>query len=168
MENYASNFCNSKGENRDLNSKDLVWYAKIEHERKHGFDSPEVKAGLAESGDLKEGDQRHIHIVVSRCQARENRHVIGVEQQQQKERTTQLSPTVNNQKMFDRDAFYRSNEQSFDNRFDYVRNREESYDYCNTLKNGTRQVYDQAIKRDQIERSKEQNLEKSQRLGMSF
>jgi hypothetical protein len=167
MENYAANFCNSKGENRQLSSKDLVWYAKVENERKHGFDSQEVKEGLARSGELKEGDQRHIHVIVSRCESRENRHVLGQDKQQQ-ERTTQLSPTVNNQKMFDRDAFYRANEQSFDKRFGYQRSREESYDYCNSVKNGNKKSYDKTIERDEIKRSKEQYLERSHNLGISF
>lgn len=168
MENYASGFCNNKGENRNLTSKDLVWYAKIETERKHNFDSNEVKEGLAKSGELKEGDQRHIHIIVSRCEARENRHVFEADNSQNKEKTTQLSPMVKNQKIFSRDNFYRNNEQTFDKQFTYQRSKEETYDYCNALKNGTKKDYEQALHKDQIRRSKEKELVQNRRIGMSM
>ena len=154
MENYAAGFCNNKGENRGLESKDLVWYAKIENERKYSNLDAEVKAGLAENGQAKEGDQRHVHIIVSRCEARENRHVLEVEKQKQ-EQTTHLCPTVNNQKIFNRDEFIRANEQSFDNQFEYKRGIEESYDYCNSLKNGKQKDYEQSR-----QRGKEKTLEK--------
>jgi hypothetical protein len=143
MENYAANFCNSKGENRGMSSKNLVWYAKVEHERKYGFDAPEVKAQLVKPDDLKKGDQRHIHIVVSRCEARENRHVLGKENK--RECTTELCPNGTSRKVFDRDAFFRANEKAFDQAFNYQRSKEESYDYCNSLKNGSKSQYEQAI-----------------------
>lgn len=156
MQNYAARFCNSKGENRGLESKDLVWYAKIENERKYSSLDSEVKEGLAKTGQLKEGDQRHIHIIISRCEARENRHVLRLDKQKQ-EQTTHLCPTVNNQKIFNRDEFIRQNEQSFDKQFSYIRGREESYDYCNSLKNGKQQDYEQ-----KRQRGKEKTLEKEQ------
>jgi len=169
MENYAANFCNSKGENRGMNSHDLVWYAKVEHERKHGFDSPEVKAGLAESGELKQGDQRHIHIIVSRCEARENRHVLGQENKQ--EQTTHLCPTVNNQKMFNRDAFIRANERAFDQQFGYARPLEERYDYCNGLKNGHHKHYQAALdasQRQEAKHTQEQSYTQQKATGLSM
>lgn len=159
MENYATGFCNNKGENRGIESKDLVWYAKIENERKYNSLDAEVKAGLAESGQLKEGDQRHIHIVVSRCAARENRNVIEADKKQ-KEQTTHLCPTVNSQKIFNRDEFIRKNEETFDKQFSYNRNREESYDYCNSLKNGNHKEYEQ-----KRQRGKEKTLEKEQEIS---
>lgn len=168
MKNYASGFNNSKGENRGVGSKDLVWYAKIETERKYNFDSPEVKLGVAKNGELKEGDQRHIHIVVSRCEGRNNRHVLDVSKGHAKEKTTQLSPLVKNRQIFCRDDFYKANEQTFDKKFDYRRSKEESYDYCNALKNGTKNDYEEALQKDQIRRSKEKELVQSKRIGMSM
>ncbi|AUD06487.1 DUF5712 family protein [Spirosoma pollinicola] len=146
MENYAAGFCNNKGENRGLESKDLVWYAKIENERKYSTLDAEVKEGLAKNGQLKVGDQRHVHIIVSRCEARENRHVLELEKQKQ-EQTIHLCPSVNNQKIFNRDEFIRQNEQDFDKRFAYNRSHEESYDYCNSLKNGKQQDYEKIRQR---------------------
>ncbi|GAB2590625.1 DUF5712 family protein [Spirosoma areae] len=168
MENYAANFRNSRGENRGIESKDLVWYAKVENERKYNYESLEVKTGQAKAGEIKEGDQRHIHIIVSRCEARENRHVLEANKNINKERTTQISPMVNNKKLFDRDAFYKANEQTFDKQFSYQRTKEESYEYCNAIKNGTKKDYDQALQKDQIKRSKDKVLEQSRQIGMSM
>lgn len=148
MENYAANF------NKGIGSEHLVWYAKIEHERKQGFDSPEVKAGLAQANELKMGDQRHIHIIVSRCAARENGHVLQAERvMTNHDRTMSLSPMTNQRGInggavksgFDRDAFFRANERSFDKQFGYGRSLTEGYDYCNALKNGTHRQYEQSL-----------------------
>ena len=155
MGNYASGFCNSKGENRGKESKDLVWYAKIENERKYTSKDQEAQLNPELVGTLKEGDQRHIHIIVSRCEARENRHVL--EQGKKQEQTMHLCPTVNNQKMFDRDQFFKANEQTFDKQFNYERDLKESYDYCNAKKNGKQQDYEEAI-----EHRKERNNDKQE------
>ncbi len=64
MENYASNFKLKSGQ--ELESKDLVWFAAIHREREYSGTDAEVKAGRARSGELKSGDQTHIHIIVSR------------------------------------------------------------------------------------------------------
>ncbi len=149
MENYAANF------NKGIDSSQLVWYARIEHERKHGFDSAEVKAGLAQASELKEGDQRHIHVVVSRCSARENGHVLQEERVlTNNDRTMQLSPMTNQRGVnggavksgFDREDFYRANERSFDEQFGYQRGLTERYDHCNALKNGSHQQYEQSLR----------------------
>jgi hypothetical protein len=148
MENYAANF------NKGIDSSQLVWYAKIEHERKHGFDSAEVKAGLAQANELKAGDQRHIHIIVSRCAARENGHVLQEGQAlTNNDRTMKLSPMTNQRGVnggavksgFDREDFYRANERSFDEQFGYQRGLSEGYDYCNALKNGSQHQYEQSL-----------------------
>lgn len=151
MENYAANF------NKGIDSSQLVWYAKIEHERKHGFDSPEIKTGLAQANELKAGDQRHIHIIVSRCAARENGHVLQEGQVlTNNDRTMKLSPMTNQRGInggavksgFDREDFYRANERSFDEQFSYKRGLSEGYDYCNGLKNGHQASYDRSLKLD--------------------
>ncbi|SFF02024.1 DUF5712 family protein [Spirosoma endophyticum] len=170
MENYASGFCNYQGESRGVESKDLVWYAKIEHERKYTSLDAEVKEGLAEKGQLKEGDQRHIHIIVSRCEGRENRYILESELKRQKqEQTAHLCPNVNNPIIFSRDAFYRATEQTFDKLFTYERKLEESYDYCNAIKNGKQQDYEKVIQREN-ERvpSKSRNVEKVQDFEIGY
>jgi hypothetical protein len=176
MENYAANF------NKGIGSQDLVWYAKIEHERKHGYDSAEVKAGLAQGGELKAGDQRHIHIIVSRCAAREHGHVIQAERvMTNNDRTMKLSPMTNQRGMnggvvksgFDREQFFRANEHSFDVQFGYSRSMHEGYDYCNALKNGSHRQYEQSLHIDTgISRTpaltREPLIDRSAGLGAGF
>lgn len=63
MEAYAENF------NKGLRSKDLVWYAKLEESRAYkGFDK-EVKKGLKNQGEKKDGLNTHVHVIVSRKDA---------------------------------------------------------------------------------------------------
>jgi hypothetical protein len=155
MENYAKNF------NKGLQSEDLVWYAKIENDRKFTYKDPETKSTIddegnnqkqqAKKGELKPGDNRHIHIVVSRCAAREN---INVLQEEKKERTAKLSPLTNHkgeskgpvQCGFDRKNFIRLNEYSFDKDFNYERRLEESFDYLNSQKNGKKEDYERSLR----------------------
>ena len=108
MDLYAGNFkCD------DIRSHaDLKYYYTI-HEYRQGF-----TPGL------------HVHVIVSRKDAANSR---------------KISPMTNHRggssgvikRGFDRDAFYRSCEQMFDNSFDYDRKTEHSYDYYNTMKHGS-------------------------------
>lgn len=65
MVKYAENF------NRDIDPNDLVWFAKLEKNRKYkGFkgkknDKLNLPPGV-KSGDYKTGDNRHIHVLVRR------------------------------------------------------------------------------------------------------
>lgn len=156
MENYAANF------NKGVQSKDLVWYAKIEQERKYAHTDEAVKAGIAEKGALKQGDQRHIHILISRCAGRENNHVLQAEQAATTAgRTMKLSPLTNQRgesegavkSGFNRDNFYRANEQTFDQKFNYERPLSQSYDYCNAIDKGKRQEYNHAVSADRAIRA---------------
>jgi len=65
MEVYAQNF------EQEVNSNELVWYAKLEHHRKYKGLKKKKKDKLntplgAKSGQYKSGDNRHIHILVRR------------------------------------------------------------------------------------------------------
>ncbi len=64
MENYAANFNLPGGQ--QLQSKDLIWYGIIHREREYSGTDAQVKEGKARSGERKQGDQTHIHIIVSR------------------------------------------------------------------------------------------------------
>ena len=168
MDEYAKNF------NRDLNGKpldknDLVYYAKIETQRrydgntwderlksdfKHNYRvrtkasdlrliGEEAKAKEIEKeyiknkdghvilpGNLKDGKNTHVHIVVSR---------------RDKSQSISLSPMANSKGSqnklngkdvaigFDRDNFKEKAEAAFDRQFDYARDRSEFY---KTLKQG--------------------------------
>lgn len=121
MENYARNF--GKG----IDSKDLVWYAKIEYSRSYTHEDKAVQEGAAQKGQAKEGDQTHIHVIVSRFK----------ERQQEGERTASLSPLTNHRKAggaigngFDRVNFIRENERLFDQKFSYGREQTETFDHA--------------------------------------
>lgn len=118
MENYAANF--GKG----IESKDLVWFAKIEYSRSYSHADTAVQEGVAQKGQPKEGDQTHIHIIVSRFKEREH----------EGERTASLSPLTNHRQAggaigngFDRVNFIQANERTFDQTFSYQREQTETF-----------------------------------------
>lgn len=118
MENYAHNF--GKG----IESSDLVWFAKIEYSRSYSHEDKAVQEGTAQKGQPKEGDQTHVHVIVSRFKERE------MEQQ----RSMSLSPLTNHRQAggaigngFDRVNFIQANERSFDQQFGYKRELTETF-----------------------------------------
>lgn len=77
MEKYAINFTTKKEESgvdeqeitlisRGLQSKDLLWFGKIELNRVYKFKDSQVKKGLKKRGEAKEGLNAHVHVVISR------------------------------------------------------------------------------------------------------
>lgn len=119
MQAYAENF------NKGLNSQDLVWYAKIEKERKYtGLDIiPEDK----KQGDIKTGDNTHIHIIVSRKTVDNAKRISPLANQRGTEITTGKGQKV--VAGFDRDKFVQKCEDMFDKQFKYERQINESYKY---------------------------------------
>ena len=121
MNNYSDNF------GRGIEEKQLVWSAKVETERTYNHTDPEVKAGEKERGQQKEGNQTHIHVIVSRF----------TEKEQSNERTQSLSPMTNHRGTtngivkggFERTEFIHKNEQSFDKMFNYERDLKERFEY---------------------------------------
>ena len=89
MRQYAKSFNLKNGQ--ELGLDDLVWAAKLEKER---------------NGENKNGDNMHVHVVVS---ARDKQQKIS------------LSPNVNNKQRFNRVQFYLKSERAFDKMFDYQR-----------------------------------------------
>ena len=131
MDQYANNF------NRGISGKELVYFGKVEHSRYYGRDSAEVKEGLYKAGDLKEGLQTHVHVVVSRMD---------------RSRKIRLSPMANakNSKNilngkevqigFDRMKFVQNCEKSFDTNFDYKRLQHHKFSHYHTMKNQMRSI----------------------------
>lgn len=123
MDSYAKNF------GKRLEGKDLMYYAKIEHERKYHGNDPEVKAGKAKQGDKKPGLQTHIHVIVSRKDIENKR---------------KLSPLSNHRSTskgavrggFDREAFVEKAERIWDKEMKYSRAPEESFEYQLAKKQG--------------------------------
>jgi hypothetical protein len=127
MDEYARNFKRA-GIN---SSKDLVWFAKLENNRYYTYKDKEVKNGTKQRGELKQGNQMHIQVIVSRKDATNK---------------IKLSPMNNSQgknqehskKMgqFKRTAFIQSGESLFDKVFNYERNLNETMAYAVVQKNG--------------------------------
>jgi len=63
MENYAANFTQKRKES--LTNDNLVWYATIHRSRHYSGLDDAVQTGQAQSRQRKEGEQTHIHVIVS-------------------------------------------------------------------------------------------------------
>jgi len=130
MDEYALNF------NREglKSGADLVYFAKIENERTHKGTDIEVQLEEKKSGELKEGDNTHIHIVISRKDITQK---------------LKLSPLTNHKttppkyksgnptpKGFNRVDFFNNSEKVFDEIFKYERGKEHTFDFLNKQKKG--------------------------------
>lgn len=102
---------------------DLVYFAKIETQRRYKGTDERVKKGEIKQGQLKEGLNMHAHIVQSRKAS---------------DKKTKLSPTSKHrgassknkiQQGFDRNAFYNKLEQRFDEKYSHNRDVKESFEW---------------------------------------
>jgi hypothetical protein len=130
---------------RPLTEKDLMWYGKVETSRKYKHNDKIIlenqrslkehkgnlhrnsKGEIIKVGDLKEGSQYHVHVVVSR-------HDKTMQNPRNK---ISLSPLANHkegnmnngaQVGFDRNNFIQKSETIFDSKFSYDRPAEKSYE----------------------------------------
>jgi len=147
MEKYAENF------NRGLTGDNLVYYGKLEYERSYkGFD--EIPADKKQ-GDLKEGLQTHIHIIVSRKDESQKFKLSPLAN----ERGTETHLQLNGKQVvkgFDRVNFKSACEELFDRKYDYNRPYEQTFEYANLLKNGDKeQRLEARLKVLESEQSKE-------------
>jgi hypothetical protein len=108
MEKYAANFNISSG--KKLTEKDLVWYAIIHQNRAYKGTDLEVLNGERKSGDLKEGLQTHIHVVVS---ARDIEQKIT------------LNPSTSNRNRFKMTAWFEANQRQFNQQFNFKPDQKE-------------------------------------------
>lgn len=131
MQRYGEGF------NKGLNKDDILYFGKIHHERKAG-------------GDL----DMHAHVIISRKDMSNTKKISP----QTNHRGTGKTGTAKGG--FNRSAFYSQSEQSFDERFTHDRDYRESYEYQNTMKNGSIQekqiVINKAVQQEQT-KEKEQN-----------
>lgn len=152
MDNYAKNF---NREDRGLKGgKDLVYFAKIEHQRRFKGNDKEVINGKAKSGDLKPGLQSHVHLIVSRKDKTQKMKLSPMANEKSKMRSIGGNKY---QVGFDRKSWINANEKSFDKIFDYKRQEIEKFEIQNTLRNGTAEERFEVMQN--IE--KEKDLEKS-------
>lgn len=138
MEQYAANF------GRGIGSHDLVWFAKLEHSRHFDHTDREVQLGEQERGEIKPGDQTHIHVVVSRT---ENLRVYAEGKKKgrhERKNPYHLSPLTNHIATmkgpvvggFERNGFSQRSEQVFDQTFGYDRPVTESFLFLHGMKYG--------------------------------
>ena len=146
MQHYAEGF--GKG----LNKEDIEYYGKIHFERK-GADRYDM----------------HAHIIVSR---------------KDRSNTRKLSPKTNHTGKkncgnvkggFDRTDFFRKCESSFDKRTGYDRAPEQTFDYLNTMKNGSpkeifqKKEWAKRVNHERLEKMKHRRVAKYRRkLGVVF
>lgn len=106
---------------RDVDPNNIVWVAKLEKERRYKGDAQMVKDGIVKSGDLKPGDNRHVHILIARktlC----DKKVSPL--------SNHFREGVNNGVVkggFDQDSFKMEIESRFDRSFGFKREYESSY-----------------------------------------
>jgi hypothetical protein len=163
MECYAQNF--GKG----IESKDLVWYAKIEQGRSHSHQDRAVQVGDIAKGQAKEGPQTHVHIIVSRTEnltRYQQRKQVG---ELDRKNPLKLSPATHHRNTsqgavkggFDRTAFKQAAEQAFDRQFGYERPLSETFHYANVMDKGSeaeRLSMRQAVKQQEQEIAQRQQL----------
>ena len=153
MTNYAKNF---NRENKGLKSgNDLVYFAKIEHFRKFKGTDEEVLKGIYKTGDLKPGINSHVHLIVSRKDKTQKLKLTPTT----KERSTTRTIGGNTYHVgFDRMKWINMNEKSFDDFFQYKRNKREKFINQYILKNGSPKEKEALLK--EIE-TKEQTIKKT-------
>lgn len=139
MEEYAANF--GKG----IEGRDLVYFAKLEHERSTGPADRAVQVGEVPRGQAKAGEQAHVHVIVSRT---ENLARYGERQRAgelDRKNPYHLSPLTNHKDTqrgvvrggFERRQFSERVEQAFDRAFAYERPLVETFRYAHTMQHGT-------------------------------
>lgn len=114
MDNYAKSF------NKNLRGDDLVYSAKIEHQRKFTYQDKEVKEGTYKRGTNKQGFQTHVHIIVSRYDKFQKKKISPLD----KSRAEKDNHVLNNRRVqrgFNQLFFREENEKSFDTMFSYKR-----------------------------------------------
>lgn len=120
MDNYAKAF------NRDVKGQDLVYFAKIEHERQYKWDEAK-KLGL-ESGATKPGLQSHVHVVVHRYDKEQSKKLSPLGKKKAVGKNTILRGEAV-KSGFNHMEFREQNEKSFDQHFNYARNQNETINF---------------------------------------
>lgn len=144
------------GDNHNLNPDSIVWHAKLEHVRtfKNWDDTKDLIPEGYKVGDVKPGDNRHVHITVCRMTT-EGKKVSPLGRNK-----GSLKESARVGSGFDRVDFKQRIERSFDRYFDFTRHYMQSFQYYN-LKNKQPQdrekFYDNLYTVQKIEGEKEQS-----------
>lgn len=141
MEQYAANF--GKG----IDGRDLVYFAKMEHERTTGPQDRAVQVGDVPRGQAKEGEQTHIHVLVSRTENLARYAERKQAGELERKNPYHLSPLTNHRNTargvviggFERKQYSERVEQAFDQVFGYDRPLIETFRYAHTMQHGSRE-----------------------------
>jgi len=130
MDEYAKNFKRPGIESNE----DLLWFGKLEHHRYYSFRDAEVKSGAVKAGSLKPGSNWHVQVIVSRKDITNSIKLSPMNKSKGKN-------ALHSMKLgqFDRSAFKKSGERTFDRMFGFERGLKESFEYANVQKNGSLQ-----------------------------
>ncbi len=139
MDEYARNF----NRNGIKSSHDLVWFAKLENNRYYTYNDKEVKNGTRRRGELKQGDQRHVQVIVSRKDLTNKIKLSPMNSS--RGRNIEHSKKMG---QFDRMTFKQCGETLFDREFGFERGLKDTIAYANIRKNGT---LEQRIQLDTLE-----------------
>lgn len=128
MDAYALNF------NKDsiTSSKNLLWFGKLEHFRYYSNTDQKVKDGEVNTGDIKEGEQMHLQIIVSRKDIT-NKIKLSPKNNSRGKNVVHSSKFG----QFDNLAFKENSEKLFDSMFDYQRGLKEKLAYSVTMDKGS-------------------------------
>ena len=140
---------------KEVDEKQLTWFAKLEQNRKYDGRDKEVKDGKAKSGQAKEGDNRHFHILIAR-KTKDEKHKISP---LSNHRDTQKGAVKGG---FERVKFAENIEKSFDKHFKHERSQEQSFKYRNDMKKGIKP------EEPQIQQKQEQQQQKRNNKGLSI
>lgn len=128
MDEYAKNFHRTG----ISDSRDLLWFGKVEKFRYYGFRDKDVKEGRKKTGERKEGLQYHVQIIVSRKDITNKLKLSP--QNNSRGKNIEHSKKLG---QFDRVAFKESGERIFDEHFGFDRPFAKTLRYANTMKKGT-------------------------------
>lgn len=139
MEQYAANF--GKG----IEGRDLVYFAKVEHERTSNHQDRAVQLGDVAKGQAKAGPQTHIHVIVSRTENLARYAERKQAGELERKNPYHLSPLTNHKNTqrgvvtggFERKHYSERVEQAFDQAFAYERPLVETFKYAHTMQHGT-------------------------------
>jgi hypothetical protein len=167
MEEYAQNF--GKG----IESRDLVWYAKIEHSRSYDYTDRAVQLREQAKGGLKVGDQTHIHVIVSRTENLKTYRQGLTEGLHERKNPYHLSPLTNHKGTtkgvvlggFERNGFSQRVEQCFDQGFSYERSLTDSFRYLHGMKYGDEGLKAELSQAAALERSQQREQARSLELA---
>jgi len=130
MDEYADNF------NKGLRGDDIVYFGKVEYTRSAKGDEKKIKISgeKYKSGELIEGDNRHIHVIVSRKDKSNSKKLSPMGNARGGKAPTPTGKMVSIG--FDRSNYFEKCEMCFDWLFEYKRERVDSYRHRNIMKNG--------------------------------